>query len=46
MQIGFNLPNSGPLSTVAAMTDIAELSVPMEVETKAGPNWNEMGPLA
>lgn len=29
----------------AAMTEIAELSVPMEVETKAGPNWDEMSPL-
>lgn len=39
------LPELAKLVT-AAMTDIAELSVPMEVETKAGPNWNEMGPLA
>jgi DNA polymerase-1 len=38
------LPELAELVT-AAMTDIAELSVPMEVETKAGPNWNEMGPL-
>jgi DNA polymerase-1 len=29
----------------AAMTDVVELSVPMEVETKAGPNWDEMTPL-
>ena len=29
----------------AAMRDVAELSVPMEVETKSGPNWEEMTPL-
>ena len=30
---------------VGAMMDVASLSVPLEVEPKAGPNWEEMTPL-
>lgn len=30
---------------VGSMMDVAELSVPLEVEPKAGPNWEEMTPL-
>ena len=30
---------------VTSMMDIANLSVPLEVEPKAGPNWEEMSPL-
>jgi DNA polymerase-1 len=38
------VPSLSELVT-AAMRDVAELSVPMEVETKSGPNWEEMTPL-
>ena len=30
---------------VGSMMDVAELSVPLEVEPKSGPNWEEMTPL-